>query len=268
MSLTLDLFAAAGFDRFSLLYRELSTQVDETDTDAVFVESSNSQFGLAAWLRGSLRSPATATGFGLYTLVGYFLYALGTRTVRSPQECAARRLEAEASIPVYRVGESSESVFPAGGVVSTLFEWGTVVGITVVFSPTGVATTVVAALLAPAVIRLAARFTQVFGALLAVLLAPAVALLLVVGTGSTATLAVGVLAFLVTSARQTSDRAETTLERVQRLSADDGHDRVVFLATQTTVSSLRGRAADSIESEIASVWIRRAFRSGHRAEDG
>lgn len=267
MSLTLDLFAAAGFDRFSLLSRELSTQLNETDADAVFVESSDSQFRLSTWLRGVLRSPATATGFGLYTLVGYFLYALGTRTVRSPQECVARQLEAEGSVPVYRVGESSESVFPAGGVVAALVEWGVVVATAVLFSPTGVVTTVVAAFLAPVVVRLATRLGQAAGALLAVLLAPAVSLLLVIEPGSTAALAVGVLAFLVTSARQASDRTEATLERVQRVSTDDGYERVVLLATQTTVSSLRGRPVDSIEPEIASVWIRRAFRAGHRPDD-
>jgi|GEM_PF-2437347 len=263
MSTTLDLFATAGFDRLSLLYRELSTRIDETNAEAVFVESSESPFDLVTWARGFLASPATATGFGLYTLVGYFLYALGTRSIRSPRECAARRLEADGSIPVYRVGESSPSVVSAGGVVSTLVEWGAVVAIVSVFSATGVATTVAAAFFVPIVIRYTARVTRVFAALLAVLLAPTVSLLLVIETGATAVLAVSVLAFLVTSSRQTDDRAETTLEHTERLSTTHDYDRAVLLATQTTVSSWRERAPDS----IASVWVRRAFRTGHQSGD-
>ncbi|MEZ3144410.1 hypothetical protein [Halobaculum sp. MBLA0143] len=266
MSVTLDLFAAAGFDRLSILQRELSARVDETDADAVFVESSDDEFGLTAWARAFLRSPATATGFGLYSLVGYALYALGTRSISSPQECAADRLETDRSTPVYRVEGSSSGLFSTGGLVSTLVEWVAVAATAFVFSATGVATTVAAAFLAPTAVRLVARSTQTLAALLAVLLTPAVALLLVVDTGSTAALAVGVFAFLVASARQTGDRAAATLDRVERVSAEHGHERVLLLATQTTVSNLRGRQSDSPGPEIASAWVRRAFREGRRSE--
>lgn len=265
MGIELNLFAAAGFDRLSILQRELSNRIDKTGANAVFVESSDDSFGLTEWVRAALLSPATATGFGLYSLVGYFLYALGTRTIRSPKECAARKLEADQSTAVYRVGESSSSVFPTGGVVFTLVEWAAVVVTAVVFSLPGVVTTVGAAFLAPAAVRLVARSTQTLAALLAVLLAPTVSVLLVVDAGSTAALAVGVLAFLVTSARQTSDRAEATLERVEQLSTEHDHERAVLLATQTTVSSLRDQQSDTSGSAVASTWVRRAFRAGYRA---
>ncbi|MFC6835002.1 RDD family protein [Halomarina ordinaria] len=261
MEHALHLFGVVHLDRRSKVAAEVTSALDRTDADALFVEFPE-RLAPRTFARALVRAPAATLGYLLVSLVVVPLYLLFARTYGPTEFAIATDLDR--SVPVHHVDRSLLAYGADAGLAASAANWLLVLA-TGALTPVSAASVTVALLLATALVAFVARRSRPLAAVVGTAaLAGGVALATLVPLPTPVWfLLATVLAFEVLTVRTLGARNRHMLGRVEALSAAAGYESSVLLTGRAHLPGML-RLAVGPASELDVRWVHRSrwLRSG------
>lgn len=262
---SLGLFGVLHFDRMGKVTDELRTFVD---ADAIFIEYPRDPIGPRTAGSLLLRVPAYFLGGMLLQLLFYApLFLVFARDLYPTEAVAVGRVADERDLPVHRVDEHPNIQLLDAGPRTVAANWGVVAAVAYLGNPAAVGATATLALfggLVPLLVRRRGHRLPALG--FAVLALVAVEVTFQAGLLSFWLLTVGALSFLAVVFTTIDDRNDVMLDRIERLSGENGYADGVLITGKGHLAGLV-RLADERGLDVPKVHVSSWLRAGRTYAD-